>query len=805
MKQSSAFVAFLLICGLVYYSFYSLMPREGSPSSAPETEFSTERALVHLKEISKAPHYHANAEHKRVREYLLDELRKAGLEVETQKGYVSSLNWGSVQKGDSVTAIPAGYSIDKPINIMARIKGSGVGKSLVLLSHYDSAKVPSPGASDAGSGVVTILESLRAYQAAGKTPKNDIIVLFTDAEELGLDGAMLFVKEHPWAKDVGLVLNFEARGSGGPSNMILETNGGNENLINAFIEANPEYPVASSLMYSIYKMLPNDTDSTVFREEGDIDSFFFAFIDDHFDYHTANDTVENLDIETLQHQGSYLLPLLQYFADADLASLKGVKDDVYVNVPLFKMIHYPFSWILPMLLLAVVVFVVLVYYGLRKGEISGKGVGRGFIAMLLSLLVCGLLGFFGWKLIMTIYPEYNEIQHGFKYNGHSYVAFFVFLSLTFTFLIYRRFGRNQSPTAMYVAPLMFWILINVLVYVAIKGAGFFIIPVFFGLLSLWLLIWQEKPSLLLLALLSAPAIFLFAPLIQFFPVGLGSDHVFISCIFTVLLFGLVYSVFGFFKLKRFIASLCAIVALGFFIEAMATSSFTEDRQKPNSLIYYEDSDSSESYWVTYDRILDSWTKGYLGDTPEEASKYISSAAGSKYNTSYSFASEAPFKEISVSRVYKNHDTLIGNERHVAFTIVPQRAINELFVYADTSYTYNRLSFNGHSAETDKNGRALANVYNKRLLRFIVSEGDSLRISYTTERPEAMEFMLVEYSFDLMEHPQFSINKRPANTMPKPFINTDAIVVKKTFSTADLKPLIRDSVTSDVSEIIVPNE
>src|SRR5690606_14608498 len=117
----------------------------------------------------------------------------------------------------------------------------------------------------------------------------------------------------------GLTINFEARGSGGPSNMIVETNDGNSQLIKEFSRANPKYPVASSLMYSIYKMLPNDTDSTVFREDGDIDGFFFAFIDDHYDYHTANDTFENLDRNTLQHQGSYAMAMLSHFADVDLS------------------------------------------------------------------------------------------------------------------------------------------------------------------------------------------------------------------------------------------------------------------------------------------------------------------------------------------------------------------------------------------------------------------------------------------------------------------------------------------------------
>ena len=44
------------------------MPREGTSSSPSETEFSTERALIPLREIAKAPHYHGSEDHKR--EYL---------------------------------------------------------------------------------------------------------------------------------------------------------------------------------------------------------------------------------------------------------------------------------------------------------------------------------------------------------------------------------------------------------------------------------------------------------------------------------------------------------------------------------------------------------------------------------------------------------------------------------------------------------------------------------------------------------------------------------------------------------------
>ena len=494
MKRFQSLISFFLIIGLVYLSFSSLMPKSGTPASISETKFSTERALIHLREITKAPHYIGTEEHARVREYIVEQLNELGLKTEIQEGFIMNPKW---------------KSLDKPKNILAKIKGSGNSKSLLLLSHYDSALTPSFGASDAGSGVVTILETIRAFQASAKTPTNDIIILFTDAEEVGLDGARLFVKNHPWAKNVGIALNFEARGSGGPSNMIVETNSGNKNLITAFMEADVKFPVASSLMYSIYKMLPNDTDSTVLRQGGDIDGFFFAFIDDHFDYHTANDNFENLDRNTLQHQGEYLLPLVHYFADADLSSLKSSEDHVYINVPILKMISYPFAWISPMLILAISVFIVLIVYGLNKKVLSGKTIARSFVPFLLAFVSCGLIGFYGWKLLLILYPQYSEIQHGFTYNGHTYISFFVLVSLAILFGVYHRYSKKTNVASLLIAPLIFWLLINVMVAIYLKGAAFFIIPVFLGLLSLWLLIRQEKPNLILMVIIGALAIFMF--------------------------------------------------------------------------------------------------------------------------------------------------------------------------------------------------------------------------------------------------------------------------------------------------------
>ena len=209
----------LLLLGIYYFR----MPQSYDTTEAPLSEFSTTRALQIVKAMTAKPHFVGSENHEVVANFLVKELQNLGLETSLQEGFTMT------EKGTLV----------KAKNIIATIKGSGSNKALLLLSHYDSAPHSySKGASDDASGVATIIESVRAFLFSKSKHKNDIIILFTDAEELGLNGAALFVTEHQLSKKVGLVLNFEARGSSGPSYMLMETNDGNSNMIDAFSEGN---------------------------------------------------------------------------------------------------------------------------------------------------------------------------------------------------------------------------------------------------------------------------------------------------------------------------------------------------------------------------------------------------------------------------------------------------------------------------------------------------------------------------------------------------------------------------------------
>ncbi len=758
-------ISIILIIIAIYWSFSVLIPSSISTIDAPDNTFSTQRALIHLKEISKKPHYVGSPEHENVKNYLVKALENLGLETEIQEDYVLT-DWGT---------------ITKPKNILARIKGSDNSKALMLLSHYDSKSHASYGASDAGSGVVTILEGLRAYLHEDKTPKNDIIILFSDAEELGLNGASLFVNKHPWAQDVGLVLNFEARGSGGSSVMLLETNGGNHNLISGFTEANPEYPVANSLAYSIYKELPNDTDLTRFREDGNIEGFNFAFIDDHFDYHTSLDNYKRLDRNTLEHQGSYLMPLLHYYADANLNNLKSDTDDVYFNVPLFKTVSYPFSWILPMLIIALLIFISLVYYGISKRVLNSMHIATAFLPGIAAIIINGLVGYFGWKILLVIYPQYAEILHGFSYNGYLYIWAFSLFSIAVCMWLYNKVFKPENTASLLVPPLFLWLVICAVVAFKLEGASFFIIPLYFGLLSLFVLVRQKHPNIILMTLLLFPAIMILVPFIKLFPVGLGLKMLVASTLLVSLIFSLCISVFGFSRFKNRWAYLLFIASFGFFIAAHMQSDFNDERPKPNSLVYYLDTDTNEAIWASYDNLLDPWTEAYLTKEPDTNNAITKAMFGSKYNTGFKHSKKANIKPIKRPYVDIQRDTIIGDNRFIKMFISPQRLVNRMDLYAESTNVFTSFNVNGLEIEKDATGFVFNQRDFNRLFEYYVVDDKFLELEFSVPKNQKTTLQFYDISFNLLNNELFRVPERPANMIPKPFVINDAVMVKKTIT------------------------
>ena len=305
---------------------YASIPPAVIPASAPATEFSAERALAHVRVIAQRPHPIGSADNARIREYLIGQLRSLGLEPQVQEA-----------TGIGTRYPEAGYVR----NVLARLPGrTPGGPAVVLMAHYDGV-AGGPAAGDDAAGTAAVLETVRALRA-GPPLAHDVMIVITDGEEAGLLGAAAFVREHPWAKDVGVTLNFEARGTSGRSYM-FETGRGNLDVARTLRQAGDVS--ATSLSVTVYRSLPNDTDLSEIAVL-EKPALNFAFADGVERYHTAHDDVEFLDPRSLQHHGAQMLAMARAFGNGPLPR-PVTGDAVFSDLPLVGLIVYPESWALP--------------------------------------------------------------------------------------------------------------------------------------------------------------------------------------------------------------------------------------------------------------------------------------------------------------------------------------------------------------------------------------------------------------------------------------------------------------------------
>jgi carboxypeptidase Q len=82
-------------------------------------------------------------------------------------------------------------------NIIGEIKGSEKPNEYVMLSaHFDSWD-GGTGATDNGTGTLTMMEAMRILKKVYPHPKRTILVGHWDSEEQGLNGSRAFVEDHP--------------------------------------------------------------------------------------------------------------------------------------------------------------------------------------------------------------------------------------------------------------------------------------------------------------------------------------------------------------------------------------------------------------------------------------------------------------------------------------------------------------------------------------------------------------------------------------------------------------------------------
>jgi hypothetical protein len=468
----------------------TIAPAPRPPASA--ADFSIDNALAHVRAIAAKPHPTGSDENERVRAYLLDCLQKLDLNPTVQSGTVRDY-------------------YDRQIilhNILARLPAKEpAATSILLVAHHDSVS-RGPGAGDDTAAVAALLETMRALRA---TPglKCDVQLLLTDGEEMGLLGAQMFCANTSLA-DIALVLNFDARGTTGPS-IMYENAPGNLRLIRHFAAAAP-YPIANSLAYDVSRLLPNSSDFRVFRQAG-LRGLNFAFIGNYCYYHTKDDTPQHLNPASVYHDGTQALALARHFAalgQSELAAITAGDQDnaIYFNLTRSLLVCYPAAWVWPLTAVLIVATTATVVLAFRRRRVTFGGLASSFARLTLALLVTPA-AVYGLMLILHDAPT----PGGFTMRLIAILT----MSIVITLMLALEFRRRTTLTDLAAAGIILFALLAIPVSLYLPGGSFlFFWPPLFvtlGLLTSLLVPARRWLAVAVSIIAVAPAVLLLAPLI----------------------------------------------------------------------------------------------------------------------------------------------------------------------------------------------------------------------------------------------------------------------------------------------------
>jgi hypothetical protein len=373
----------VILAVILAASMMGLRPPAPKPARAPLTQFSATRALATLHRVLKddTPHPIGSAANEAVRSRIVDELTRLGYHPQVQ----SAFDCGPLVNCATVN------------NVVARLSGTegdpDSSDAVLLAAHYDS--VPAgPGDSDDGAGTAAVLEIARALKAL-PPPRHSVVLLIDDGEEAGLLGARAFVDFHPWAKNVRAAVNLDARGTSGPS-LMFETGSANDWAIRLFAQ-HASRPATTSIAYTLYKQLPNDTDFTIFKDAG-YQGLNFAFIAEEPHYHTPLDNSANLSLSSLQHHGDNALPAVVALANSDLAN-PPQREAAFFDLFGRLLVHWPASRSLPIAFVVALLLIAQTAWLIRNHRLTLREILWGMMGWLVTMVVTGLLAFIVERLI----------------------------------------------------------------------------------------------------------------------------------------------------------------------------------------------------------------------------------------------------------------------------------------------------------------------------------------------------------------------------------------------------------------------
>lgn len=733
----------LLLLGMAWAFSSARVAPSPLGTNAPDSVFAADRAMVHMENMARAPHPPGSPEHTRVREYLLSELRQMGLQptVQTTTEVVGS---GPFRRAATVR------------NILARIPGASTTGTILLTAHYDGREIARAAGDDA-SGVSAILESLRAL-STGDPLRNDVMVLITDGEELGLMGARAFVNQHPWMSEVTLVISIEMRGGAGPS-IMFETGSDNGWIIEQLKAGNPD-AFGNSLTYEVYKRLPNDTDFTPFKEAGKQGLNYAGIANAHV-YHQAYDSPENFSSRTLQHHGVNTLSMLRHLGDTELTTISA-PDRIYFTLPYLGLITYSRLWAYGLSGLLVLLLIGCLGFVRSSGaRISGIAVGAG--GGLVSVVAVAGLGLGLVRFVTRFHPEAGQLHGSLFHSEGWYVAGLAAASVavtTFVFGLLRRwFSLSELSAGAVLLPALGGIVLGVWQPFAAMNLQW---PALCGLAAAAVVTGvtrAQRPGLVrwvLLVALAMPVLALMVPLTELLWLAmnislapaLGALMV-LALLSALPLIEIMREPNGWWATAVSLLAAAALIGIG-----VLKAAPNPERPAPSTLLYAVDRGSNESLWLTdgpespaSGEQARAWAVDRVGEANEERSFAAFMGRDRTYATT-----DAPERDLAVPLVSILSDSTSSGLRLAVRSQVGAEML--MFGFGETG-----------PKPTAVNGVALDGTEPIRVVEHWGEPEGSVFLDFDVPADDSLSFDLVEHHFRPIQIVGPEPFRRPADLAP----------------------------------------
>jgi hypothetical protein len=519
---------------------------------------------------------------------------------------------------------------------------------------------------------------------------------------------------------------------------MFETSDNNGWLIEQFGEAAP-LPMAHSLSYELYRLLPNSTDMNAFKKAG-MPGLNFANIDGIERYHNPLDNMQGVDQSGMQHRGSYALALTRHLGNLDLSQPRS-RNAIYFDLFGKWLIRYSTAWVLPLTLFVTALFVTLLVLGLRRRILSGREIGWGFLALIVSMIVPSLAAWLLWTVIWKISPGPSAEATQSRLLFLAFVA----LAIATTLAVYAFASKRARSENLVMGAALWWVVLMVGVSFFLPGASFiFHWSLLFSFIGLgWMFLAPESKkksnivNSLILSVCALPAILLMAPLIYQIFVGMTLNWSVLVVALLVLLLGLLLPhlrlIAAPFKWALPAASAAAAIVL---LVAGVLSNAAIAEQPSSRIVYALNADTGKAVWASDLSQRDQRTGQFFNGAEQKGT--LADFAYKRTSAQYSLA-EAPVLPLAAPEMSVLEDKSADGVRTLRLQLKSAREAGTLFLYLDSNAQVvdawvNKMPIEDHP---DQWGMYIEGI---------PREGVEFKLQVKTSEP--LKFRLVDQSYGL---------------------------------------------------------